>query len=173
MTKERFNELIDELESTSIDTLKSKNAKYAPADDALHNFHAGAEIMGTTTAQCIWGYATKHIVALRDKIINNDWNDMDDVLEKIQDIQNYLRFIWCAANEENENKSVENETICTMCDTNCRIEERSCECCKYRDKCLEELDEEPCASCKYNFVFGTPEYNKAKLKWEPLEQQDD
>ena len=100
MTHENFNTLVDSLEEIRINTLKTKNAKYAPENDALHNFHVGAEIMGTTVPQCIWGYATKHIVSLRDKIMRDDWSDKDDALEKIQDIQNYLTFIWCAINED-------------------------------------------------------------------------
>ena len=84
MTHENFNNLVDSLEKIRINTLKTKNAKYAPENDALHNFHAGAEIMGVTVPECIWGYMTKHLVALRDKILRNDWEDKDDALEKIQ-----------------------------------------------------------------------------------------
>ena len=100
MTQIQFNNLIDDLEEESLETLKTKNGKYAPHADALRNFHVGAEIMGTTPAMCVWGYATKHISSLRDRINNNNWDDLDDVKEKIQDTINYLRFLWCIANEE-------------------------------------------------------------------------
>lgn len=162
MTKEEFNKCIDDLESVSIETLKAKNAKYAPDDDALHNFHAGAEIMGTTTAQCIWGYATKHIVALRDKIIRDDWSDMDDALEKIQDIQNYLRFIWCAANEKNMKQDDED------------YEYKSCDNCKNfnendkEDEITGKAIEGPCASCKNNFLPYEEGYAQAKLNWKGI-----
>lgn len=109
MTHKEFENLIDNLENDSLITLKNKNSKYAPCNDALRNFHVGAEIMGSTTAMCLWGYATKHISSLRDRITNNDWNDLDDVKEKIQDTINYLRFLWCIANEENE-KNIINQT---------------------------------------------------------------
>ncbi len=105
MTHKEFNDLVDKLDSDSIETLKTKNAKYAPCDDALRNFHVGAEIMGSNTAQCAWSYATKHISSLRDRINNNNWDDLDDVREKIQDTINYLRFIWCIANEEHDKKN--------------------------------------------------------------------
>lgn len=110
MTHKEFESLIDELEEDSLNTLKNKNAKYAPCDDALRNFHVGADIMGVTTGECVWGYATKHISSLRDRIQRNDWNDLEDVKEKIQDTINYLRFLWCVANEEvnNINKTEEN-----------------------------------------------------------------
>ena len=99
MTRETFEKLLDELDGQSLETLKTKNARYASSDDTLHNFNAGAEIMGVTPAQCAWGYATKHLVALRDKIMKDDFSDRDDLLEKCQDIINYIRFIWCLANQ--------------------------------------------------------------------------
>lgn len=100
MNAETFNKLLDELDGNSLETLKQKNAKYASADDCLHNFESGAEIMGSTPAQCAWGYMTKHLVALRDKVQRNDFGDRDDLLEKCQDIINYIRFIWLIGNEE-------------------------------------------------------------------------
>ena len=99
MTREQFERLLDELDGQSLETLKTKNARYSSDDDVLHNFNAGAEIMGVTPPQCAWGYATKHLVALRDKILKDDFSDRDDLLEKCQDIINYIRFIWCLANQ--------------------------------------------------------------------------
>ena len=104
MTSETFNKLLDELDGNSLETLKQKNAKYASPTDCLHNFDAGAEIMGRTPAQCAWGYMTKHLVALRDKVQKNDFSDRDDLLEKCQDIINYIRFIWLIGNETEARK---------------------------------------------------------------------
>ena len=104
MTTETFNKLLDELDGNSLETLKQKNAKYASPTDCLHNFDAGAEIMGRTPAQCAWGYMTKHLVALRDKVDKNDFSDRDDLLEKCQDIINYIRFIWLIGNETEARK---------------------------------------------------------------------
>lgn len=100
MQRDRFEMLLDELDGNSLETLKIKNAKYAPGEDALHNFHAGAEIIGGTSAQACWGYASKHLVALRDKVQRNDFSDREDLLEKCQDAINYIRFLWCIGNEE-------------------------------------------------------------------------
>ena len=106
MTTETFNKLLDELDGNSLETLKQKNAKYASPTDCLHNFDSGADIMGSTPAQCAWGYMTKHLVALRDKVQKNDFSDRDDLLEKCQDIINYIRFIWLIGNEEETKKKV-------------------------------------------------------------------
>lgn len=100
MNIETFNKLLDELDGNSLETLKQRNAKYASPDDCLHNFESGAEIMGGTPAQCAWGYMTKHLTALRDKVERDDFSDRDDLLEKCQDIINYIRFIWLIGNEE-------------------------------------------------------------------------
>jgi hypothetical protein len=100
MTHEKFESLMRELDGNSLETLLAKNAKYAPGDDALHNFHSGGDVFGGTAAQACWGYLTKHLVALRDKVQNNDFHDRDDLLEKCQDTINYVRFLWCIGNEE-------------------------------------------------------------------------
>lgn len=170
MNHSEFNKFVDSLEEIRINTLKTKNAKYAPEDDALHNFHIGAEIMGTSVPECIWGYTTKHIVALRDKIIRNDWADKDDALEKIQDIQNYLTFIWCAINEEEEYKedtSFDYDFIKDYCD---------CSTCKFSwigdddshwNKNGDKIIAEPCASCKHNINPCDEAYDSAPNNYLP------
>ena len=169
MNHNEFNKMVDSLEEIRINTLKTKNSKYAPENDALHNFHVGAEIMGTTVPQCIWGYATKHIVALRDKIMRDDWTDKYDALEKIQDIQNYLTFIWCAINEDNDKENN---------DFDYDFEENiyNCEDCKFSyigdndddwDKMQSKIIVEPCKSCKNNFAITEKEYETANLNFIP------
>ena len=166
MTHENFNTLVDSLEEIRINTLKTKNAKYAPENDALHNFHAGAEIMGVSVPECIWGYMTKHLVALRDKILRNDWEDKDDALEKIQDIQNYLTFIWCAINED---KTVKVNKENTNFDYDFEESIYDCNECKFDYICDDDLnwDEsghiiiEPCKSCRNNIYPNDPEYQTA------------
>lgn len=100
MTSDRFNALLDELEGASVGTLKTKNARYSSDGDALHNFKAGGDIMGGTTAQACWGYLTKHLVALRDMVEKDNFRNREDFLEKCQDSINYIRFLWCIGNEE-------------------------------------------------------------------------
>ena len=103
MKTERFNELVYEIRKASIDTLTKKNEKYSTIDDRLHNFHAGAAITGLTATQTAWGYMAKHLASLQGKILSDDFSDMDDLKEKIQDSINYLVFIWCCANESIDN----------------------------------------------------------------------
>ena len=102
MSPDRFKELLDELDGNSLQTLKEKNARYAQNGDCLHNFRSGADIAGGTPAQACWGYLTKHLVALRDKVERNDFSNREDFLEKCQDTINYIRFLWCIGNDERE-----------------------------------------------------------------------
>ena len=101
MTNERFQELVKELRDKSMDTMLKKNANYADAD-RLHNFKVGAAITGGTPAQAALGYMAKHLASLQDKVQKNDFHDREDLLEKCQDIINYVVFIWCCGNEEME-----------------------------------------------------------------------
>lgn len=160
MTHIEFENLIDELEKDSLNTLKNKNSKYAPCDDALRNFHVGADIMGVTTGECVWGYATKHISSLRDRIKNNNWDDLEDVKEKLQDTINYLRFLWCVANEENQKENV-------GCD-GCQYDELAFDDNNWNQD-MSSMIVEPCKSCKGNQIKGTKEWKEAKNNYKKME----
>ena len=102
MTNEVFSEHIKHIKNYSMDVLIEKNSNYSKGDtDALHNFVAGAAIAGCTPAQAAWGYATKHFVALRDKIQRNDFSDLADLEEKCCDIINYVAIIYAIGIDEN------------------------------------------------------------------------
>lgn len=111
MNMEMFNKLLYELDGNSLETLKNKNSRYASTEDPLHNFKSGAEVMGTTPAQCAWGYMTKHLVALRDKVQKDDFRDREDLLEKCQDIINYIRFIWIIGNDTYDDYKYKTEEV--------------------------------------------------------------
>ena len=135
---------------------------YSAPTDALHNFASGADIGGCTEAQACWGYLVKHLVALRDKIKNNDFSNKDDLKEKCQDSINYIRFIWAIAHEGED----------TSFDYNFIDNIPECADCKYYDVEFEDDGktwEEPCKSCKNGIPSSSSEYKTAKLKWEPKE----
>ena len=102
MTNEFFRENIDFIRQQSLDILLQRNGNYAKgSDDALHNFTAGVDIAGCTPAQAAWGYVTKHLVALRDKIQRNDFSNIDDLEEKCCDIINYVAISYAIGIDEN------------------------------------------------------------------------
>lgn len=162
MTHERFEQLLDELDGESLATLKAKNRMYSAPDDALHNFASGAEIGGCTEAQACWGYLVKHLVALRDKIINNDFSNKDDLKEKCQDSINYIRFIWAIAHE-GEDTSFDYDFIDNT---------HRCADCKYNNVGFEDDGKtwkEPCKSCKNGIPSSSRKHKTAELKWKPKE----
>lgn len=99
MTNDEFQRLLDELDGNSLETLKTKNTRYSANGDSLHNFRKGADISGGTPAQACWGYLTKHLVALRDMVEQDNFRNREDFLEKCQDSINYIRFLWCIGND--------------------------------------------------------------------------
>lgn len=159
MTHERFEQLLDELDGDSLSTLKAKNKMYSSSNDALHNFISGANIGGCTAAQACWGYLVKHLVALRDKILNNDFSDEADLKEKCQDSINYIRFIWAIAHEGETRVTFNNDIF---------EDERTCENCEYSDVDFG-LDGiswgEPCNHCRNTALRGTPEYESRLFLW--------
>ena len=165
MTHEDFKTCLEELDGQGAKTLAEKNARYSSSDDALHNFKMGAEVMGGTPAQACWGYMTKHLVALRDMIQRNDFHNREDVLEKIQDSINYLRFIWAISEEERSKHCDEcqSEMVKTpdgygRCDT-----------CEYDD---ENPHAWPCVACRNNFSPNSAKYASSPLLWEPKKNND-
>ena len=140
MKPDRFKQLLDELDSNSLQTLKEKNAKYAKNGDCLHNFRSGAEVAGGTPAQACWGYMTKHLVALRDMVERDDFSNREDFLEKCQDTINYIRFLWCIGNEEMK---------------------------KYTSAGVEPEKTEPKDTCRYMFAT-LDDVKKFKMKMEAV-----
>ena len=147
MTHEHFKNLLEELDGTGAKVLSERNSKYSTSDDALQNFHEGAEIMGCTTAQACWGYMTKHLSALRKMIWSNNFSNREDVYEKCIDTINYIRFLWVISEEERNKAKQDSTTKLECCD------------CKYAD--ISEFDD-PCKSCKGTKVYATPEFNDAQ-----------
>lgn len=154
MTHEEFKSLLSELDNEGSATLAEKNARYSSSDDALHNFKAGAEIMGGTPTQACWGYLTKHLTALRDMIDKDNFSNREDFLEKCQDSINYIRFIWALGNEAENNRPFHDLDI----------DVGDCIDCAYFN--MDE-DSDPCLRCKNTAVPNTPEYDKRPLlfKW--------
>jgi len=67
MTNEEFNYLVEDAIEDIRQTLSKKGEEYAYGD-RLSNFKQAAEFLGCTPEQALWGFVTKHIVALGDFI---------------------------------------------------------------------------------------------------------
>ena len=112
MTKSEFSLFVENVLENSAGVLRAKNANYSSDVDPLHNFNAGADIGGCTPPQAAWFYCVKHLTALRDKILRNDFSDVADFQEKITDSIDYLIFIYALGKEENKKKkNAKNDAI--------------------------------------------------------------
>lgn len=93
MTNERLNKVIDEAIREIRSGLTTKGKEYSDDTDRLRNFKDAANFNGTTTLLALWGFVTKHIIAIKE-FINRDslgepvteeqWD------EKIYDIIRYM-----------------------------------------------------------------------------------
>ena len=113
MTATEFERIFEEQVERSRIVLVNKASEYA-TEDRLHNFKVGAAITGGTPAQAALGYMAKHLASLQDKVRKNDFHDREDLLEKCQDIINYVVFIWCCGNEEMEKYTQGRDSITNM-----------------------------------------------------------
>lgn len=101
MDREYFIEKVEEIRSASIDILiernLGKNGYAKDSEDAVHNFTVGANMLAKengTPAQVAWEYMVKHLVALRDKVVNSDFSRPEDTKENCRDIINYTSIIY-------------------------------------------------------------------------------
>lgn len=93
MKNEVFNEVIDEILTSSRDVLTRKSEGYSTDEDRLHNFRTGAALNGITMEQVCWGMATKHIISIRDMVMSGETYDVDIWDEKLGDAINYLALL--------------------------------------------------------------------------------
>ena len=82
------------------------------------------------------------------------------MLEKIQDSINYLRFIWAISEEERSKYTSD----CQSANVKTPEGYGECDSCLHADKTGYE---EPCATCRNNFINITSEYCHAPLLWTP------
>lgn len=98
MKTEKFNEIIHEQISRSLDVLVVKAKEYA-TDDRLHNFKTAAVLKQETPVQALSGMLVKHTVSIFDMCNSND-RDMGKWNEKITDHINYLLILRALIEED-------------------------------------------------------------------------
>jgi hypothetical protein len=103
MEREEFNKLVNRRLAECKRVLTLKAFDYADDEDRLHNFKAGAALNRQTPIQFAWELATKHIIAIADKIANRELMTPEFIKEKMGDVINYMLLIE-ALNEEEINK---------------------------------------------------------------------
>lgn len=95
MTKDQFNEILEQRITSIREVLEAKGDEYSSDKDRLHNFKSGAELenFSKTPAEVCWGFFLKHLVSIRDLIEVNKCGNLSGhgrINEKIGDAINYL-----------------------------------------------------------------------------------
>jgi hypothetical protein len=93
MNQEEFTYLVDKRLVHCKNVLNKKADDYASKKDRLHNFKLGAALIRQTPEQFAMELATKHIIAISDKLVNKEVMSAAFVTEKIGDVINYMLLI--------------------------------------------------------------------------------
>jgi len=95
MTTEEFNQVVENRLKHQQDVLTAKADEYARGD-RLSNFKSAGQMNHSTPETALWGFVTKHIIALGDFVRDLEGGIIQDYErweEKIGDIQNYMTLL--------------------------------------------------------------------------------
>ena len=91
MTNLEFNHLVEHRLGMCRKVLVKKASEYAPDDEErLHNFYAGAAILGDTPAEYCLNLMTKHLVCVMEMARAEGSFDQGYIDEKFGDLLNYV-----------------------------------------------------------------------------------
>jgi len=103
MQIEEFNRLLERRLHLTKSVLELKGGEYA-TEDVLHNFKLAASVNQTSTAEALWGMATKHLVSIIDLYKATKSPNRHLIDEKIGDMVIDLILLEAVLNEEIINK---------------------------------------------------------------------
>lgn len=101
MTKEKFDNTVNETLEKCLNLLDCKATEYA-AEDRLHNFKIVAELQGVSPQQALAGMMCKHTVSVYDMCMSGKPYFDSTWDEKICDSINYLLLLRALVEEEKE-----------------------------------------------------------------------
>jgi hypothetical protein len=107
MTNERLEKVVDEVVKEIVSGLGSKGKEYSDDMDRLRNFKDAANFNDTTTLMALWGFVTKHIIAIKEFIIRDSLDEPvteEQWNEKIYDIIRYMVLLKALLVERREEK---------------------------------------------------------------------
>lgn len=90
MTNEEFKKIVESRIAKIYSTLTVKGEEYTKSNDRLLNFYDAAYLNGVAPEKALWGFVTKHIIALKDFIKTPYDVKSDQFEEKIGDIICYM-----------------------------------------------------------------------------------
>lgn len=104
MTREEFSKKVEKRINLVRQTLLTKHKEYAKDDNVFRNFDeaAGGFSLHSTSAEVLWSYMTKHLVSIKDIVVDNKPVKPEVVSEKIGDVINYLILLEAMLNQQSE-----------------------------------------------------------------------
>lgn len=93
MKQKDFESLVNHRLEKCKEILGIKGVVYASKSNRLKNFYDGASFNECTPKQYAQMLVTKHLVAIKDHIVNNQSMSEDFIEEKITDVINYMLLI--------------------------------------------------------------------------------
>jgi hypothetical protein len=101
MNAQTFDKILNERLEKIRYVLGVKGKEYALNGDMLHNVNEAGRINGMTSAQGLWGIATKHLVSVMDLVFGRLPATEEMVNEKIGDLINYLILLEAVLKDKN------------------------------------------------------------------------
>lgn len=106
MNQKEFDTVLENVLQDTGNTLSGKAAEYARVD-RLSNFKAVGQLLHCVPERALWGFVTKHIIALTDfieKLDNGDCSVSEEQWkEKTHDIIAYMILLWALIEERSTN----------------------------------------------------------------------
>lgn len=94
MDNQKFQQVLKQCHQSIDNVLNKKAQEYATGSDRLHNFAVAAKLMGTTTPYACMGMLNKHLISIRDIVVDYEKQNKIPTIElldeKIGDAINYL-----------------------------------------------------------------------------------
>lgn len=90
MNAKKLDKIVDKWLDIEQNNLKNKSVQYSTDNDRLANFKQAAELQGCTPEEALFGFVSKHIVALADYVKDPGGTPRPWFDEKIMDIRAYM-----------------------------------------------------------------------------------
>jgi len=110
MNIKEFNKVVEEMQELINNTLTSKADEYARGGDRLSNFKTAAAYLNCTPEKALWGFVTKHLVAIKDFIDDLERGHVmsrEQWVEKIGDVVCYAVLLMGLVDERLQERTLE------------------------------------------------------------------
>lgn len=102
MTREKFNNIVEDQIEMARNTLLRKQEEYSTEENPLHAFSVAANLQGISMREALGGMMIKHTTSIYDFIRSKNDISLEEWEEKIGDHINYLLLLKAILVEEED-----------------------------------------------------------------------